>query len=96
MSAVSPDEGGVRIAIKVQPRASRTEIVGTADGFLKVRVAAPPVDGAANSELIQWLSKQLSVRKSDVRIVSGERGRNKLVYVHGVTITSVNDRLGLS
>lgn len=96
MNAVSPDREGVRIAIQVQPRASRTELVGTANGFVKVRIAAPPVDGAANSELIQWLSKQLSVKKSDIRIVSGERGRKKLAYVHGVTLEDVNEMLGLS
>jgi uncharacterized protein len=96
MSAVSAGEEGVRIAVQVQPRASRTEVVGISGGFLKIRVAAPPVDGAANSELIQWLGKQLSVRKSDIRIMSGERGRKKVIYVHGVTVSTVNERLGLA
>jgi uncharacterized protein len=77
-------EGGVRIRVRVQPRASRTEIVGEHDGALRIRVAAPPVEGEANAELVRFLAKRLGVVKSRVRIVAGETGRSKTVEVDGV------------
>lgn len=77
-------EGGVRIRVRVQPRASRTEIVGEHDGALRIRVAAPPVDGEANAELVRFLAKKLGVAKSRVRIVAGETGRMKTVEVDGI------------
>ncbi|HSG81812.1 MAG TPA: DUF167 domain-containing protein [Gemmatimonadota bacterium] len=76
---------GVRFAVRVQPRASRTEIVGKHGDALKVRIAAPPVEGAANSELIAFLAKRLGIPKSAVQIVGGTQGRDKLVEVEGVT-----------
>jgi uncharacterized protein (TIGR00251 family) len=77
--------GAARIAVRVQPRASRTEIAGAYGDAVKIRVAAPPVDGAANVELIAFLAKRLGVPKSSVRIVRGDRGRDKLVEVDGVS-----------
>lgn len=71
----------VRIAVHVQPKASRTEIAGTHDGCLKIRLAAPPVDGAANTALIEFIAKRLGIAKSRVRIVSGAASRRKLVEI---------------
>lgn len=56
----------ISIAIKVAPRASRSEVVGMHDGALKIRIAAPPVDGAANAEMIKILAKFFGVAKSDI------------------------------
>lgn len=95
MQAVNDHPRGATLAISVQPRASRTELVGEQDGVLKIRLAAPPVDGAANAELIAYLSKLLRVRKSDVQILSGERGRRKVVLIVGVDAAAVNKRLGV-
>jgi len=81
--------GGVRFEVRVQPRASRTEVAGTHGDALKIRLAAPPVEGAANSELVAFLAGQLKVSKSAVRIVKGERGRNKLVEIEGVSQADV-------
>ena len=67
--------------IRVSPRASRSEIVGTADGVLKVRIASPPVDGAANAELIKLLSKSYGVPKSNVEIISGQSSKTKRVRI---------------
>ena len=75
---------GTLIDILVQPRASKTEITGIHDGALRVRVAAPPVDGAANAAIVELLSKRLKVSKSDVQIVSGASGRRKRVLVRGI------------
>ncbi len=77
-------DGGVELSLHLQPRASRTEVVGVHDGALKLRVAAPPVDGEANDELIRFLAKTLGVAKGQVTIVSGATGRKKRVRVEGV------------
>jgi uncharacterized protein (TIGR00251 family) len=77
-------EGAVRIPVRAQPRASKSEVVGEHDGALKVRLAAPPVEGEANAELVRCLAKWLSVPRSAVRLVAGETGRNKVVEIAGI------------
>lgn len=79
----------VRILVRAQPRASRSELVGEHGGALKVRLAAPPVEGEANRELIELLARALGVPKSAVRLVGGETGRNKVVEVEGVDVARV-------
>ena len=71
--------------VRVIPRASRSEIVGFHDGALKVRIAAAPVDGAANAELIKLLVKKFGVAKSDVSIVSGETSKNKRIRINNLS-----------
>ncbi len=83
----------VRLRVRVQPRASRTEVAGAYGDALRIRVAAPPVDGEANEELVRWLAKCLGVARSRVRIVSGETGRNKVIAVEGVTTAQVERAL---
>ncbi|HET6668912.1 MAG TPA: DUF167 domain-containing protein [Pyrinomonadaceae bacterium] len=70
--------------VRVVPRASRTQIVGEADGALRVRVAAPPVDGAANDELVRVLARALKVSRSAVAITAGQTSRLKRVAVSGI------------
>ena len=80
--------------VRVQPRASRSEIVGwRADGALGVRVAAPPVEGAANAAVAALLAGALGVRGSAVTIAHGARGRDKLVRVAGLTSAEIRRRL---
>lgn len=74
----------VRFRVRVQPRASRTELVGEHDGAIRIRLAAPPVDGAANQALRRFLSRLLGVPTSAVAVVAGESSRSKLVEVEGV------------
>ena len=71
--------------VRVVPRASKSEIVGVVDGSLKVRISAPPVDGAANEEVVKVLAKAFSVAKSNVSIVSGEKSKTKRIRVIGAT-----------
>ena len=85
--------GGVELTLQLQPRASRTEVVGAHGDAIKLRVAAPPVDGAANAELIRFLAKTLGVAKAQVTIVSGATGRRKKVRVSGVAIDIVRAAL---
>jgi uncharacterized protein len=73
-----------RITVHVQPRASRTEVAGMHDGCIKIRVSAPPVEGAANSAVIELFARTLKVAKSRVRVVSGATGRRKVIEVDGV------------
>ena len=85
--------GGVVLEVLVQPRASRTRVVGVHDGRLKVQLAAPPVDGEANAALVDFLADALGARRSDVAIDRGETGRRKTVRVSGVTAPPVRAAL---
>lgn len=73
----------------VQPRASRTEVAGVHGAALKVRLHAPPVDGAANEELVKFLARSLGVARRAVRIVAGQTSRSKVVEIEGVSAASV-------
>lgn len=77
-------EGGVELAVIVQPRASRSRVVGEHDGMLKIQLAAPPVDGEANAALVELVAKRCGVAKRAVTLVSGETSRRKRVRVEGV------------
>lgn len=78
------DAKGVSVTIKVKIRASRTRITGVRDGVVEIALAAPPVDGAANEELIAFLADQTGLPKSRVTLIRGERSRTKVVRFHGV------------
>jgi uncharacterized protein (TIGR00251 family) len=86
---VRASDAGVRFAVRVQPRASRSEIVGVHGDAMKVRLSAPPVDGAANEALVELIANVLGVGRRAVRIVSGETSRSKVVEVEGVTAAAV-------
>jgi uncharacterized protein (TIGR00251 family) len=89
---VQEREGAVRFSVRVQPRNSRSAVVGVHVGALKVKLNAAPVDGAANAELVELLAGWLGVARRDVRIVNGESARSKLVEVSGVTADAVRRR----
>ncbi len=84
--------GGVTLAVRVTPRARKNEIVGITGEALKVKLAAPPVEGAANAALCAFLAEQLGVRKSAVTLVAGQTSRHKVVRVEGVTADEVQAR----
>ena len=86
MINLTAKDNGVSFAIRVQPRASRSEIAGELEGTLKIRLAAPPVDGEANEELIRLLSKLFKVTRSQIAIRSGQTSRNKLIVIDGVSV----------
>ena len=75
---------GIRMNVRVKPRSSRSKLVGVREGALEIALRAPPVDGAANGELVQVLSKALGVPRSAVSIASGASGRNKRVDVDDI------------
>ena len=82
-----------RISVRVHPGAARSEIAGFTDGVLRVRVAAPPVRGKANNELIALLSRALGVDKGRINIVLGHTSRSKLVAVVGLSREEAVKRL---
>jgi uncharacterized protein (TIGR00251 family) len=79
----------VRISVYVQPRASKTGVVGMHGDAWKIRVAAPPVDNAANAELIEFLAAKLNLPKRSVRVAAGGTGRRKIVEIAGVSLEAV-------
>jgi hypothetical protein len=85
----------VRLQLQVQPRASRTEVAGPHGGALRIRLAAPPVEGEANTELVAFLARRLRVPKAAVTIVRGESGRRKVVEVTGVGVAAARAALGV-
>ena len=82
-------DGAVSFNIYLQPRASRDEAAGERDGALRIRLAAPPVDGRANEALRHFLAVCLKVPQAAVKIVSGQRSRTKRVEVRGATAAQV-------
>ena len=85
----SPERGTVTFAVRVQPRASRNEVVGMVEGALKIRLLAPALEDRANEALCEFLAERLGRPKSAVRILAGERSRVKRVQVFGVTAAEV-------
>jgi uncharacterized protein len=79
----------------VTPGARRSELVGIADGRLRVRLAAPPVEGRANDALVRYVAGLLDVRRDEVTLVAGGRSRRKLLHVAGVTLSEARRRLDL-
>ena len=77
------EDGALVFAVRVVPRASQTAVVGEHDGALKVRVAAPPVEGAANAELTRFLAKRLGLSAGSVEIVGGHTSKTKVVRAAG-------------
>jgi uncharacterized protein (TIGR00251 family) len=76
---------GAAITVKVQPRARKTEVAGIMDdGTIRIRVAAPPVEGAANKALIEFLAKILDIPGKQIDIVAGESSERKLISLVGI------------
>ncbi|RJQ25941.1 MAG: YggU family protein [Peptococcaceae bacterium] len=84
MLDIREDKEGSVFKVRVQPRASRNELAGVFEGALRVRLTAPPVEGAANEACRTFLAERLGVPRSRVEVISGHTGRNKLVRVSNV------------
>lgn len=85
---------GCTLEVEVQPRASRTEVVGWREGRLRVRLAAPPVEGAANEALVALLADRLDLPKRQVTLVSGQTGRRKRLRIEGLDRATLEARIG--
>lgn len=84
LSCLHPHSDGCLLAIYVQPRSSRNQIVGLHQGALKIKLTSPPVDGAANKTCREYLAKLFKRPKSEVAIVAGEASRHKRVVLQGI------------
>lgn len=83
----------VEISVQVRPNAAKNEVTGIIDGVWQIRVAAPPVKGKANKELIAFLSRLLGVSKSQIDIIKGHTTRNKLIAIDGLSQEDIKKRL---
>ncbi|WP_457577044.1 DUF167 domain-containing protein [Desulfomarina sp.] len=81
--------GSLLLRLHIQPRASRTKIIGIYDGTLKMTVCAPPVEGRANREIVKFLAKKLKITRSDVRVKSGMQSRRKSVELKNILESEV-------
>lgn len=95
MPSITLTPTGSRLHLQVQPRASRNEVVGLHGDAIRVRLTAPPVDGAANDALMRLLAERLGVGRSAMTLISGHGGRSKVVEVAGVNPEEARRRLGL-
>ena len=96
MSWLEPTEDGVLIRIHAQPKASRSEVVCPHGDRMKIRIAAPPVDGEANEELVRFLKKMLKISASQLTLVRGQSSKMKDVLCAGLTVTEIEERLSAS
>jgi uncharacterized protein (TIGR00251 family) len=90
---ITDRDGAVRFDVRARPRAPRTKLVGVKEGALEVAVAAPPVDGAANAELVRGLAAVFGVPARDVTVVAGQSGKRKIVEVRGIDARAARERL---
>ena len=72
------------LSVRIQPRSSKNDVTVMEDGSLKIRLTAPPVDGAANEALIKFLASELGIAKSQIEIVSGHTAKNKIIRISGI------------
>jgi uncharacterized protein len=96
MEAMSATATGTLVRLRVQPRASTECLDGVREGCIRLRLAAPPVDGAANAACIAFLAKMLGINRSQMRLQAGAKSREKLVHIAGLTPAQVAAALGLA
>ncbi|HSL92048.1 MAG TPA: DUF167 domain-containing protein [Candidatus Limnocylindrales bacterium] len=82
-------------SVRVVPRSAREEVAGTSGGDVRIRLTSPPVDNRANEALLRFLSQELGIPRRQVELVTGERGRRKVVRVYGMSRREIFRRLGL-
>lgn len=83
-----------RLEVYIQPRASRTELAGRHDGLIKIRIAAPAVENAANRELLEFIAMKLGTARRCVRLVSGSASRRKVLEIDGMSAAAIAAKLG--
>lgn len=96
MSVIEKVSGGVLIKVYVSPRASSNKVMGEHNGSLKIALTAPPVEGAANKALVEFIAKALDVPKGNVSILSGETSRNKTLRIDGPDRETAARKLGIT
>ena len=90
---VTAHANGATIAVRAQPGAKKSAVIGEWNGMLKIAVTAPPEDGRANDAIVEVLKELLGVRRSEVEILSGKTNRNKVFLIHTATVESITSKL---
>ena len=93
MIRFTAQDEAITFTVRAQPRATKSALAGEVEGALKIKIAAPPVDGAANEELIRLLAKLFDVPRRAITILSGATAKIKIVRIHGLTATHLEARL---
>ncbi len=86
-------EEGISLPVLVVPRSGKNEIAGVLEGRLKIRITAPPVDGAANRELITFLARLLGINRSSICLQKGSKGKRKLLKIKGIDEKTLLEKL---
>jgi uncharacterized protein (TIGR00251 family) len=86
---IKVNESGITFPVIVQPRSKKNGVVGFSEGALKVKVTAPPVEGAANEALIELLSQILRIKKSNIEILKMKTSRRKLIQCKGISMNEM-------
>ena len=84
MIRFTAQDGAITFAVRAQPRATKSAIAGEVEGSLKIRLAAPPVDGAANEELMQFLARLFDVSRRNITLLSGATAKTKILQINGL------------
>ncbi len=87
-------KGDILLKVKVHPNSSKSGIDGVYGDCIKIKLNSPPVEGKANGELLKYLSKFLKVPKSKLEIVSGEKGRTKIIKISGIKEEDLRKKIG--
>jgi uncharacterized protein len=82
-----------KLTVKITSNAPRNQISGVVNGILRIKIAAPPDKGKANEEMVDFLSKNLRIRKNEIQILRGHTSRNKLIGIVGLDIDTITSRL---
>lgn len=90
---IKPESDGATLFLHIQPGAKKSEVAGAHGEALKIRLAAPPVDGKANTALIAFLAAKVGAGRTAVELVSGQTSRTKRVRIHGISGQDIADRL---
>ncbi len=93
MPCICPTSGGIILSVHAAPRAKRSAIAGMHGNALKIRLAAPPVDGKANEELVRFIAELLTCPTSAVRVLTGETSRQKRLAIYGISSEQARDIL---
>ena len=96
MPVIESVADGVILTVRVIPRAAKPGVAGTRDDALLVRLSAPPVEGAANAELIEVLALRLNISQRRISLVSGARSRRKRLRIHGVDARTTSTALAIT
>lgn len=90
---IKPTADGVKFKVRVQPRASRNQVVGWMADHLRIRLTAPPLEGEANDQLVSFLAQQLGVPRASIRLLAGRTSRSKVIEVKGLKVEDLTRSL---